>query len=84
MAKRDPSGAESDLEMLAGIVALFFYSMLFVEALGITLLVSLTDVTPRAAAVMMVLPAAIVWFAASTRRSLRQGALTFFSAGSWF
>jgi hypothetical protein len=84
MTRRDPSRAESDLEMLAGIVALLFYSTLFVEALGITLIVSLTDVTPRAAAVMMALPAAIVWFAASTRRSMRQGALTFFGAGSWF
>lgn len=73
-----PTDEESGAERIGGIVALLFYCVLLVEALGITLIVGLTDITPRSAALMMLLPALFAWVAASNVRRLRSAALSFF------
>jgi hypothetical protein len=74
----DPEDEQSGTERIGGIIALFFYALLFVEALGITLIVGLTDVAPRAAALVMLAPALLVWVMASTRRRFRSAALMLF------
>jgi hypothetical protein len=78
MARNLQSDQESGLERICGIVALFFYSLLLVEGLGITIIVAVRDVAPRDAALVMVGPALLVWALASSRRVLRQGALSLF------
>lgn len=73
-----PTDDESGAERIGGIIALLFYSILFVEALGITLIVGLTEVAPRDAALLLLLPALLVWALTSTQRRWRSTALTFF------
>ncbi|MEZ5959279.1 MAG: hypothetical protein R3C30_02475 [Hyphomonadaceae bacterium] len=73
-----PADDESGAERIGGIIALLFYSLLVVEPVGITLLVGLTEIAPREAALFMLLPALAVWAIASTQRRLRSMALMFF------
>lgn len=75
---RDPSEPESGLDCVAGIIILLFWSALLVEGLGITIIVGITDISPRSAALALLAPALLVWIAASSRRSLRQFAVHYF------
>ncbi len=73
-----PSDQESGLERICGIVALLFWSLLLLEGLGISIIVGVSDIAPRDAAMIMIFPALLIWVLASSNRSLRRSALVLF------
>jgi hypothetical protein len=75
---RPQSDQEGGLERICAIIALFFWSLVLIEGLGITIIVGVSDISPRDAALMMLFPALLVWVLASSRRSIRQAALMLF------
>ncbi len=76
--RRGRSDPESGLEHVIGIVALLFWSAILIEILGITIIVGVTEIEPRQAALLMLAPTLVVWVAASTQQRLRELALLFF------
>lgn len=70
-----PEDPETGLERIGGIVALLLWTILLVEGLGITIIVGVSGIGPRPAALLMVLPTLIVWVLASNQKRLRQAAL---------
>ena len=74
----DDLDRESGFEKVMGVVALLFWSMLIIEALGITIIVGVSDIEPRPAALMLLVPVAIIWLFSSFQRSWRRTAATFF------
>lgn len=61
-----------------GVLALLFWSVLIVELLGITIIVGVTDIEPRPAALMLLVPALAIWLFACFRPSWRRAAVTLF------
>lgn len=74
----DDLDRETGFEKVMGVVALLFYPVLIIEVLGITIIVGVSDIEPRPAALTLLLPSAIVWFFGSFQRSWRRAAATFF------
>ena len=68
------SDQEGGLERICGIVSLLFWSLVIIEGLGITIIVGVSDIGPRDAALIMLIPALAVWIALSCVRSVRQTA----------
>jgi len=75
MANKPPPPDESVLEVVLGVLALLWWTTILVEGLGITLIVGLTDIEPRPAALMVLPFALIVWVLLSANRSFRRNAL---------
>lgn len=69
---------EGGLERICGIVALLFWTVVIVGGLGVTIIVGVSEIAPRQAALVMALPVLVLWGFASCNRGLRQAALTVF------
>jgi len=75
---RDWSEPESRLGCVVGIIVLLFWSVLLIEGLGTTIIVGVSDISPRSAALALLAPTLLVWIASASRRSLRQFAVHYF------
>jgi hypothetical protein len=74
----DDLDRETGFDKVMGVVALLFWSVLVIEALGIAIIVDVSDIEPRPAALMLLVPAAVVWLFGSFQRSRRRTAARFF------
>lgn len=67
----DQNDRETLLDKAIGIIALLFWSLLLIEPLGITLIVGVSDIEPRPAALMLLVPSLAVWLYLCSRRAWR-------------
>lgn len=65
---------ESSLEMVFGILALLFWSLVLIELLGITIMVGVSDIEPRTAAMILLGPALAIGIALACSRANRRAA----------
>jgi len=75
MADDRPPRRESVLELVLGVLSLLWWSSILIEGLGVTLVVGLTDIEPRSAALMVLPVPLIVWVVLSVQKSVRKPAL---------
>ncbi len=64
--------------MVMGVISLLFWSVLITELCGLGIIVAVSDIEPRGAALMLLIPAAAIWLYGSFRRSWRRTAATLF------
>ncbi|MEQ1491639.1 MAG: hypothetical protein ABL932_13930 [Terricaulis sp.] len=72
MPELPPPREESVLDMVLGVLALLWWTVIVIEGLGVTLIVGLTDIEPRTAALMVLPLALIAWALLSATKSIRK------------
>ena len=64
--------------MAMGILSLLFWSVLIIELVELRIVVAVSDIEPRSAAFVLLVPAAAIWLYGSFRRPWRRIAATLF------
>ena len=72
MPEFPPPREESVLDVVLGVLALLWWTVILIEGLGVTPIVGLTDIEPRTAALMVLPLALIAWVLLSATKSIRK------------